>query len=143
MSGIVLVITGGRNGRDAGLVNRALTAVHRKHGIRLLVQGEAAGFDRLCKDWARSHGIPTADEPADWDDVDRPGAVVRKRRDGKLYDAAAGGARNQRMIDKHKPDAGVAFPGGSGTADMVRRMKRANIRVWDLTETAPPATPLP
>jgi hypothetical protein len=30
----------------------------------------------------------------------------------------AGHIRNQRMIDEGKPDAAVAFPGGTGTADM-------------------------
>ena len=33
---------------------------------------------------------------------------------------AAGPIRNQRMLDHGKPDIVVAFPGGSGTADMVK-----------------------
>jgi predicted Rossmann-fold nucleotide-binding protein len=40
--------------------------------------------------------------------------------------------RNQRMIDEGKPDLVVAFPGGSGTADMVRRAKRASIEVMEV-----------
>jgi predicted Rossmann-fold nucleotide-binding protein len=129
-----IVVTGGRNFDDERLVDRALSAVHRKHGIDLLIQGEAPGADTLCKRWAKAHGIPTSDMAADWDNIERPGAVVRRRRDGKLYDAAAGGVRNQQMIDEGKPDAAVAFPGGRGTADMVARLRRHSIPVW-LTPT--------
>ena len=125
-----IVVTGGRDFADGALVDRALSAVHRKHGITVLIQGEASGADRLCKQWAEQRNIPTLDMAADWDDVGRPGAVVRKRRDGKLYDAAAGGLRNQRMIDEGLPEAAVAFPGGPGTADMVGRLKRHGIPCW-------------
>lgn len=130
-----IVVTGGRKFSDEKLVDSALSAVHRKHGIDVLIQGEAPGADSLCKAWARAHGIPTKDMAADWDNIDRPGAVVRRRRDGKLYDAAAGGVRNQQMIDEGKPDAGIAFPGGSGTADMVGRLERCGLPVWRPTLT--------
>ena len=45
---------------------------------------------------------------------------------------SAGPARNQRMLDEGKPDAGIAFPGGPGTADMTRRLKEAGIPVWEI-----------
>lgn len=127
-----IVVTGGRNFGDFDAVDRALSAVNRKHGIALLIQGEADGADALCKKWALSHGIPTMNVAAEWDNTERPGAVVRRRRDGKYYDAAAGGVRNQRMIDEGAPDAAVAFPGGRGTADMVARLKRHGIPVWEV-----------
>lgn len=127
-----IVVTGGRNFADAAMVDRALSAVHRKHGITALIEGEASGADTLCRKWAEAHGIAVKDFPANWSDVDRPGAIVRKRRDGSLYDAAAGSIRNQRMIDEGRPDAAVAFPGGSGTADMVRRLNHAGIPTWNL-----------
>src|SRR5262249_16770583 len=37
----------------------------------------------------------------------------------------AGPLRNQRMLDEGKPDLVVAFPGGGGTKDMVRRAVQA------------------
>lgn len=40
---------------------------------------------------------------------------------------AAGPIRNQQMLDDGKPDLVVAFPGGKGTADMVRRARVAGI----------------
>jgi hypothetical protein len=33
------------------------------------------------------------------------------------------------MLDCERPDVVLAFPGGKGTADMVRRAERAGIRV--------------
>jgi len=41
----------------------------------------------------------------------------------------AGPLRNQRMIDEGRPDLVVAFPGGKGTADMVRRAEAAGVKV--------------
>ena len=42
----------------------------------------------------------------------------------------AGPERNQRMIEIGEPDGGVAFPGGCGTADMVRKARAAGLVVW-------------
>jgi len=111
-----ILVTGGRTFSDAAKVATALAAIHRKHGIAAIIQGGADGADRLCAEWAWNNGIPVGTYNADW------------RAHGK----AAGPMRNQRMIDDGKPDAAVAFAGGSGTADMVRRIKAADVPLWDL-----------
>jgi len=41
----------------------------------------------------------------------------------------AGPIRNQQMLDEGKPNLVVAFPGGRGTADIVRRARAAGIEV--------------
>ncbi|WPZ08481.1 DUF2493 domain-containing protein [Pelagerythrobacter marinus] len=127
-----LVVTGGRNFSDASLVDRALGAVNKKHGIALLIEGEATGADSLCRDWAEARGIPVRKFPANWTDLSHPDAVIRSRRDGSKYDAKAGTRRNQQMIDEGKPDSAIAFPGGNGTADMVWRLGQSGVPVWDL-----------
>lgn len=43
----------------------------------------------------------------------------------------AGPIRNQRMIDEGRPDHVIAFKGGTGTADMVRRAVKASVPVWE------------
>jgi len=48
----------------------------------------------------------------------------------------AGPIRNQRMLEEGQPDLIVAFPGGHGTADMVRRARQAGIEVHVFDETA-------
>ena len=109
-----IVVTGGRDFADVSAVARALKAVHDKRGISLLIQGGANGADRLCAEWAWDRQIPVGIYNADW----------------KSHGKAAGPLRNQRMIDEGKPDAAVAFPGGRGTADMVKRLTAASIPVW-------------
>lgn len=76
-----------------------------------VIQGGASGADARAREWARYHDIPCVTFEADW------------RTHGK----AAGPIRNQRMIDEGKPDMVLAFPGGRGTADMVRRAMAAKI----------------
>jgi len=120
-----IVVTGGRDFSDGALVAKALSAVHRKHNIDLLINGGARGADTLAANWARRAGIQVATVYADW------------RTHGKK----AGILRNQQMLDAAKPDACVAFPGGRGTADMVARCAKAGLPVWQLTATKP-ATPL-
>lgn len=116
-----IVVTGSRYGDDERLVDWALSKVHRKHGITCLIngrcklRGEDAGYDKLCREWAIRHDVPVEDYEADWS---------LGRRGGPI--------RNQRMIDEGRPDAAVSFPGGSGTADMVRRIKAAQLRHWEL-----------
>jgi hypothetical protein len=51
----------------------------------------------------------------------------------KQYENAAGPIRNQQMLDEGKPDIVVAFPGGTGTADMVRRARKAGVVVIEVT----------
>lgn len=75
-------------------------------------------MDRLAHDWALAVKVKGATYCANW------------TRDGK----AAGPIRNQRMIDEGKPDLVVAFPGGRGTADMVRRAKAAGVKVMEVEE---------
>ena len=108
-----IVVTGGRNFADPEAVSRALSAVHRKHGIDILIQGGANGADRLCAEWAWDRGIPVGTYNADW----------------KAFGKGAGHIRNQQMIDEGKPDLVVAFPGGRGTADMVGRARSAGVPV--------------
>lgn len=128
--GVVIVVTGGRGFNDRGFVYRSLDRVHAERHIRLLVQGGAPGADALAKAWADERGVPCETEAARWEDVDRPGAVVRKRRDGTLYDAAAGSIRNGVMLEKWKPHGVVAFPGGTGTADCCRQAEARGLTPW-------------
>lgn len=98
-------------------------------GIDLIIHGAAPGADIRAGIWAKWRGIDFKDEPADWDDLSHPDAVVRRRYNGTRYDARAGIRRNQSMLDKHKPDLVVAFPGGNGTADMTRKAEAMGIEV--------------
>ncbi len=107
--------------------------LHHMFRFTLVIHGAARGADSYAGNWARSQAIPELACPADWN--------------GPLG-KGAGFARNQSMLVDHKPDIAVAFPGGNGTADMVRRCKKAGVPVFLIYEYAhgradPPAPPPP
>lgn len=81
-----------------------------------IISGMATGADSVAVDWAVTNWLKVHKFPADW----------------KTHGKAAGHIRNQQMIDEGKPDLVVAFPGGKGTADMVKRAKKAGIKVIEV-----------
>jgi hypothetical protein len=54
---------------------------------------------------------------------------------------ASKGMRNQQMLDEGRPTLVVAFPGGRGTADMMRRARVAGIEVIEISKVARQASP--
>ena len=111
-----VIVCGGRKYNNATRLYSILGKLHRERGIDLVIQGGATGADTLAARWAVANDVSTTTYAADW------GAHGR----------AAGPKRNQEMLDKEQPDAVVAFPGGNGTADMVRRAKAAGVPVWEI-----------
>jgi YspA, cpYpsA-related SLOG family len=105
-----VLVTGGRSFSNRSLLFAILDGLHDGHAFTTLIHGGASGADRLAGDWAASRGIPVEFHPADW----------------QRYGRAAGPIRNQQMLAE-KPDMVVAFPGGRGTVDMVRRVRHAEI----------------
>lgn len=87
-----------------------------KEPIRRVIQGGANGADLLARRWSEYKGIECLTFHAKW----------------SRHGPSAGPIRNQQMIDEGKPDLVVAFPGGRGTADMVRRARIAGIRVIEV-----------
>jgi hypothetical protein len=129
-----VLVCGGRNYNDKAYAFAFLDVLYSRRLYRsdeplVIIHGAATGADSLGKLWAATVGAEVLPFPAAWTDLSHPDAVIRTRRDGTQYDALAGHRRNQHMIDEGKPDLAVAFPSGTGTADMVRRLKQANIEV--------------
>lgn len=93
----------------------ALGPIYNYHELTI-ISGMAKGVDTIAADWAVTNWCKLLKFPADWD----------------KYGKAAGAIRNQQMLDEGKPDLVVAFPGGRGTADMVRRAKKADIKVLEI-----------
>jgi hypothetical protein len=110
-----VLVCGARDYTDASTLWGALDTIRREahHDTMVVIQGGAHGADQIAREWCRSRHVPYDNYPADWD------------KHGK----SAGPIRNQRMIDQGKPDLVVAFPGGRGTADMVRRAQAAGVPV--------------
>lgn len=109
-----VLICGGRDFADMDLVFAAMRDLEAAFGpVTSVIHGGAAGADLLGSRWGHFFGLPVTPFKADW------------TKHGK----AAGPIRNQRMLDEGKPDRVVAFPGGRGTADMVRRAEKAGVPI--------------
>ncbi|WP_218916547.1 SLOG family protein [Rubinisphaera brasiliensis] len=76
------------------------------------MHGDARGADRLAGEWAADRGVEVLACAANW----------------KVHGRAAGPISNRRMLDE-SPDLLVAFPGGRGTADMVKAAKKAGVKI--------------
>lgn len=105
-----VLVCGGRDYSDAGKVEQTLDLLPAPV---TLICGMARGADVLAFSWAKSRGFPIDCYPADW----------------QAHGRAAGPIRNQQMIDTGKPDLVIAFPGGAGTQDMMRRARATGIKV--------------
>lgn len=130
MSEHKVLVCGGRDYHNIKTVYVALDGLVPKP--TLIIQGGADGADACASEWASSRNVTERQFEPDWADLTQPDARIRTRRDGTKYDANAGPRRNQKMLDEGKPDLVVAFPGGGGTADMVRKAKAAGVRVIEV-----------
>lgn len=106
-----LLICGGRNWSERFPILDALLELWPV----IVIEGGARGADRLAREAAEWCGIPVQTYPADW----------------SHYGKAAGGIRNQRMLDEGRPDMVLACPDpeSRGTWDMVRRAEAAGVPV--------------
>ena len=122
LNGQTWLICGGRKFHDETMFNNAMSDLVRLRGMpSRVVHGGAPGADSLAADWGWRHALDVVGVAAQW----------------KAHGRAAGPMRNQRMLDIYKPSFVIAFPGGRGTADMVRRAREAKIDVAEIV--APPA----
>jgi hypothetical protein len=109
-----VIVCGSHRFGERAVVWAHLDRLHAKRRVSLVIQGGAKFIDQFAKDWAKARGVPCDEYQADWN----------------KYGRKAGPIRNQRMIDEGSPNGVVAFPGNSGTADMIRRAELAGLTVW-------------
>lgn len=105
-----------RASRDVLHLNDTLNRLDAETPITWIIEGDAPGADRLAGGWASARGLNLLVYPADW----------------RSYGRAAGPIRNKQMLDEGKPDLVVAFPGGAGTANMVKQAKAAGVKVIEV-----------
>jgi len=113
---IRILVTGGRDFLNQTLLYDTMDGFLSAHGTVTVLQGGARGADALAHKWCCERGIPCEVYPADW------------RKHGKK----AGPLRNSRMLEEGKPDLLVAFPGGTGTADMTRKARASGVRTVEI-----------
>jgi hypothetical protein len=118
-----VLVCGGRDFNDREAVFTYLDRLHSQKPISHIIHGAARGADTLAGEWAGWAGVTVSPYPADWG----------------THGKAAGALRNRAMLVEGEPNLVIAFPGGRGTADMVRRAEAAGIPVRQVTppESAP------
>ena len=89
-----------------------LETFREKYPTMELMHGGAKGADSWAHHWAVNKNIKTRVFKAEWN----------------IYGKAAGVIRNTEMVWQ-KPDIVIAFPGGTGTADMIKQSLKAELKV--------------
>jgi predicted Rossmann-fold nucleotide-binding protein len=112
-----VLVCGGRDYDDREQLYAALDKLHAKHRFSIVIAGGAKGADTLARDWAKLREVPVKVYVAAWE----------------RFGPKAGPIRNQRMLEKGKPDLVIAFPGGHGTADMVEKARQAGVEILVLS----------
>jgi SLOG family YspA-like protein len=112
-----VLVCSGRDYNDRETVFHELHKLAETHGWLTIINGGARGADQLARDFATScyHGVVTM--PADWTQFGKVAGVIR----------------NEQMLISGRSDLVLAFPDGSGTADMVRRARKAGIAVIEIS----------
>lgn len=125
-----LLICGGREFADQALFNHTMHCLpaliaekfpqYRLSTEYCIIQGGARGADRMGKTYAMFAGLPCMQFDANW----------------HYYENAAGPVRNRWMKKFGLPQLGLAFPGGSGTKDMIAALVQSGIPVFDVAKSA-------
>lgn len=112
------LITGSRDGCDGleSVLDRELA----REPFAMIIEGGATGVDSQAKYWAWSRGLHVAEVEALWS----PSLPLAHRQ----RSPAAGPRRNWVML-LLQPTEVIAFPGGRGTADMIKAAGRAGVLV--------------
>lgn len=110
-----ILVCGGRDSGDFEIPVFIETLNKLKPSV--IISGKARGFDMLAENYANVYGVEFEGYPADWE----------------KYGKKAGYLRNKQMLDEGKPDLVIAFPGGKGTANMVKLAKEAGVEVREIS----------
>jgi hypothetical protein len=126
-----VIVCGGRDFTDRDLLFSELDKHSADWGpFKVVIEGGQrtrdkvtgkiiGGADYWAACWADERGVSHETYKANWTEFGR----------------AAGPLRNQRMIDEGKPDLIIAFPGGTGTHDMISRGNKAKLQqIWIISD---------
>ena len=109
------LVCGGRNYAKRSTLFRVLDELDPPPTL-IISGGCPTGADMLAERWAYERGCPVEQHNADW----------------HLHGRSAGPRRNTQMLAEGCPDRVIAFPGGPGTKDIVRKARHALVPVTEV-----------
>lgn len=118
--GICVIVSGGRDYGEIDRMWKLLDEVNKTRKIGLLCHGACkyGGADLHAENWAKSREVDYLGMPAKFGTRGPQG----------------GPDRNASLLKHCDPDLVLCFPGGNGTADMLRKAKRAGVWTIDLSK---------
>ena len=111
-----VIVCGGRDYDNYSHLRDVLSTIDDWSNSNMVIaHGDCpTGVDHFADTWAPVYTDHEAHKyPANW----------------SKYGNSAGPIRNAQMLEHFKPDLVVAFPGGKGTADMVKKAQAAGVTV--------------
>ena len=113
------IVCGGRDFEDYEGLSGVLDKIVKLYQVTAIVQGGARGADMLARRWALENGFP----------------LEQYDEECSTYGKSAGPIRNQQMLEESGATVVIAFPGGNGTYDMIKRARRAEgVELIHITE---------
>lgn len=114
-----VLITGGREYRNQREMWAVLDRLHKERRFTYLGHGDAVGADQMSHRWAKLRGVQPVAYEALW---------------SFHPNKKAGTIRNKAMYAFRKPDLVVAFPGGTGTANMMKVASDGGTEIIDVED---------
>lgn len=118
-----VLVCGGRDFNNYPFLRDSLDRLLNPNNLPLayeagieIIHGGAKGADSWADFWAVHNYCPIQEYKANW----------------SKYGKAAGYIRNKQMLDEGHPDLVIAFPGGAGTANMIKLAKDAGVKVIEV-----------
>ena len=110
---MTVLVCGSRRYKNKQRVYEVLDELLETYNITTIIHGNCEGADLLSDMWATERSIHVVPYPAEW---------FRRGR-------AAGPIRNTLMLETGRPDIVIAFPGNTGTQDLIDKAIKRKITV--------------
>lgn len=107
------IVCGGRTYSDLKYTFQVLDLCLEWWKLTTIITGGARGADTMAHEWALRRKLQTEVYHADWD----------------TYGKAAGMIRNRLMLEQ-QPNVVIAFPGTTGTENMITISRKAHVPVF-------------
>lgn len=122
-----VAIVGSRTVTNLKAIEAAVKA--SKFKVTEVVCGMAKGADLLGKTWAEQNSIPVKEFPAQWDDLEAEGAIIKQGPYGR-YNSRAGYDRNKRMAEYAEAVIACWDGKSKGTEMMLEIAEKLGLKIY-------------